>query len=351
MNNIVISGIQQIGIGVANMPEAWKWYRKYFGVDIRIFEEEADAKLMLPYTGGKPRTRHAALVLNMQGGGGFEVWQYKSRTPEGPKSPILLGDYGIFAAKIKCRDVKTTHQYFASEGLKVSALSKLPNHDDTFFVQDPYQNYFQIVPATDWFTDEKKLTGASYGALIGVSNMEASLAFYKDILVYDEVIYDKTGAFTDLAEVKGGKNQFRRVLLKHSKPRSGAFSPIIGSSHIELFQVIDRAATQIYADRLWGDLGFIHLCFDMNGMSALREKCNAYGCPFTVDTGSSFDMGEAAGHFAYIEDPDKTLIEFVETHKVPIFKKIGWYLNLQKRDPQKALPRWILKSLAFNRVK
>ena len=33
-------------------------------------------------------------------------------------------------------------------------------------------------------------------------------------------------------------------------------------------------------------------------------------------------MGEAAGHFSYIQDPDGTLIEFVETHKVPILKKL-----------------------------
>ena len=31
-------------------------------------------------------------------------------------------------------------------------------------------------------------------------------------------------------------------------------------------------------------------------------------------------MGDAAGQFAYIEDPDGTLIEFVETHKVPLVK-------------------------------
>jgi len=34
-------------------------------------------------------------------------------------------------------------------------------------------------------------------------------------------------------------------------------------------------------------------------------------------------MGEASGHFAYVEDPDGTLIEFVETHKIPIIKKLG----------------------------
>ena len=62
-------------------------------------------------------------------------------------------------------------------------------------------------------------------------------------------------------------------------------------------------------------------------------------------------MGEAAGHFAYMEDPDGTLIELVETHKIPIVKKLGWYIHLTRRPIGKRLPAWMLKTLRFNRVK
>lgn len=351
MNNIIISGIQQVGIGVANLHEAWKWYRKHFGTDIRIFEDEAEAKLMLPYTGGQPRSRHAALALNMQGGGGFEIWQYKGRIPESPKKPIQLGDYGIFAVKIKSKDVAASHQLYKSEGLTISSLMKDPMGKENFFVNDPYGNYFQIVAGNSWFSDEHKLTGAAYGAIIGVSDIEKSKEFYKEILGYDEVMYDSTASFADLNEIPGGTNTYRRVLIKHSKSREGAFSRVLGDSQIELFQVTNREANSIFKDRFWGDLGFIHLCYDINGMAELRNKCVSLGHPFTVDSSNSFDMGEAAGHFSYIEDPDGTLIEFVETHKVPILKKVGWYLNLKKRNPQKSLPGWMLKALAFNRVK
>ena len=75
------------------------------------------------------------------------------------------------------------------------------------------------------------------------------------------------------------------------------------------------------------------------------------GHPFTVDSANSFDMGDAAGHFAYNEDPDGTLIEYVEAHKVPILKKLGWYFNLQKRDATQPLPDWMVKALRFNRKK
>ena len=86
-------------------------------------------------------------------------------------------------------------------------------------------------------------------------------------------------------------------------------------------------------------------------MDILKKECENKGFPFTVDSSNSFDMGEAAGRFSYIEDPDGTLIEFVETHKVPVMKKIGWYINLKNRDPKKHLPRWMLLAMGLNKVK
>ena len=62
-------------------------------------------------------------------------------------------------------------------------------------------------------------------------------------------------------------------------------------------------------------------------------------------------MDNASGRFCYVEDPDGTLIELVETHKVPILKKIGWFLDLQKRDQEKPLPNWMIKMLALSKVK
>jgi len=86
-------------------------------------------------------------------------------------------------------------------------------------------------------------------------------------------------------------------------------------------------------------------------MKQLEIDLGEAGYKFTVDSRDSFDMGEAAGHFTYIEDPDGTLIEFVETHRVPIMKKIGWYLKLHDKRRRKPLPGWMVRSLRFNRVK
>jgi len=355
----IISGIQQIGVGIKDVKEAWKWYYDVFGVDIKVFEDETVAENMLPYTGNKPQKRHAALAMNLQGGGGFEIWQYTGRTPQGPDFDIQLGDYGIFVAKIKCKDVEKSYKILKDKQVNILAgPTAAPDGEKTFFITDPYGNHFQLVASDNWYKDEKKHSGSTYGAVIGVSDIDVSKKFYDELLGYDTVVYDKEGEFDDLKVLPGGNHKFRRVLLRHSKPRIGGFSPLLGKSELELVQVLDRKNPQkIYKDRYWGDLGFIHICFDISGMEALKKECREIGYPFTVDSNvkkaddHTFDMGEAAGHFAYNEDPDGTLIEFVETHKVPLIKKLGWNINLKKKDPKKPLPNWMIKGLSFSRIK
>jgi catechol 2,3-dioxygenase-like lactoylglutathione lyase family enzyme len=348
----IISGIQQVGIGVQNVYEAWTWYRHFFGADVPIFDEEAVAGLMLPYTGGQPQSRHAVLAMNMQGGGGFEIWQYTKRTPQYPKEEIQLGDTGIFALKIKCLNIEKIFNKFQEYNADLlSNIEKTPCGDPCFWVKDPWNNIFQVIQTGDFFQKTSKLTGGTYGVVMGVTDIEKTTALYRDVLGYDQVVYDKTSVFNDMKGLPSGNLPCNRVLLRHSSPRVGAFSRLLGATEIELIQIFERKPVKIFKDRFWGELGFIHLCFDVNGMDELKNRLNTEGYPFTVDSANSFDMGEAAGRFAYIEDADGTLIEFVETHKVPILKKIGWYLNLKNRAPEKPLPNWMLKAMGLNRVR
>lgn len=344
-----------MGIGVPNVQEVWTWYRKMFGVDVRIFEEAAPAPLMTRYTGGVVQSRTATLALSMDGGGGFEIWQFTSRNTEKPSFTPQLGDYGMFACKIKSRDVKASYNHLKSNGAQVlNEPTKTPNGELNFFVLDPNGNLFQVIEGKGWFskTGHASNCGGVGGTIIGVSDIEKSLVLYKEILGYDHVDYDVQGTFDDLANIEGGKGTFRRIRLSHSQERRGPFAKLLGPTEIELVQSLDRTdCRKIFENRFWGDWGFIHLCFDVQGMNVLQKECESKGFPFTVDSSDTFDMGEAGGRFSYIEDPDGTWIEFVETHKVPVMKKIGWYINLKNRKPGKSLPTFILKAMGLNRVK
>ena len=350
----MIAGIQQMGIGVPNVEEAWAWYRKFFGVNVKVFEDAAEAPLMTKYTGGEVHTRTATLALSMEGGGGFEIWQYKSRGTEKAEFEIQLGDYGLYMCRIKSRNIEKSYEYFQTNGAKlISGLLERPDGKKHFIAEDPNGNLFDIVDALDCFskTNHPSNCGGVAGSLIAVSDMDKSLTLYKDVLGYDQVIYDSTDTFKAYENLPGN-GKVRRVLLGHSKKREGAFAPLLGPTEIELIQHVERTdCRKIFENRYWGDWGFIHLCFDVTNMAQLEEKCKAAGFPFTVDSGNTFDMGEAGGRFSYIEDPDGAWIEFVETHKVPVMKKWGWYIDLKKRDPNKALPRFVLKAMGLNKVR
>ena len=346
-----ICGIQQVGIGVKNAKEAWKWYRQAFGMDIKVFEDTATARLMKHYTNGLECNRYAALAMNMEGGGGFEIWQHTDMVPKPPFFDIKLGDCGILVCKMKCRDVQKAFNAHSSMG--VSVLGN-PTHDPLgnlhYYLTDPYNNIFEVVHDENYYIKQKSLTGGVAGVVIGVSNIQEAIKVYSGILQYDKVIYDITGQFEDLSFLPGGNEKYRRILLKH-EPRTGPFSKLLGPTQIELIESLDRKPGKIFKDRIWGELGYIHLCFDIQGMEFLKKECENQGLPFTVNSADSFDMGTAAGHFSYISDLDGTPIEFVETHKLPIAEKIGWYMNLKGRDTKKSLPDWMIKTLTFNRVK
>ena len=142
-------------------------------------------------------------------------------------------------------------------------------------------------------------------------------------------------------------------MLSQKNPSGGGFSKLAGKSYIELVQDLSkRKPLKIYADRLWGDTGFVHLGFDVRDMASLGEELKKSGHGFTCDTKDVLSMGESTKvHCTYCEDPDGTLIEMIEVYKIPIIEKLGLYLNVEKRDASQALPNWMLKALKFTRVK
>ena len=348
MKNYIISGIQQIGLGNDNVYETWEWYRKHLGFDLPIFDEKAEANLMLPYTGGKPKSRHAVLAMNYAGGGGLEIWKHTSRKSQWPDQPIELGDLGIQIIKYKAQDVDKAYKELKLSGVTLlSEVSLNIANLKHFYGEDLNGNWFEITEGIDWNHKGISNIGGIVGCTIGVSDIEQSLYFYQTLLGYDKVLSDKP---SDNIDITIDSKKYRRVLLTHSQPRVGPFSQLLGSTYIELIQALDYIPKKIFLNRMWGDVGYIHLCFDVRNMSLLENKCQELNHPFTVDSAESFDMGEAAGRFAYIEDPDGTLIEFVEAHKIPIMKKLNWYLDLSKRNPTKPLPRFLLWAMSLGRV-
>ncbi|GAB5537962.1 MAG: hypothetical protein Salg2KO_00650 [Salibacteraceae bacterium] len=345
----MINGIQQMGIGTTDVHKSWEWYRKNFGFDVPVFDEAAEAPLMTQYTGDKVHARHAILAMNLNGGGGMEIWQFTSRKSADQHDFSLLQN-GLLVTKIKCRDAQ---QGFDSIGQKSKGSPVTdPTGKACFSVIDPFGNPFIASESDNWYRQKNSVFGGIEGVLIGVSDMEKSLTFYRDVLEIDHIVYDETNVFDDLKGLTDGDKKYRRVRLQPSKRNTGAFSEVFGMFHIELLQPIDTPSLpHNLHDRFWGDQGYIHLCFDVNQMDQIKKRADDLNNAFTVDNGDSFSMGEAAGRFAYLEDPDGSLIELVETDKITVSKKLNWFLTLSESRKKKPLPRWLFSIMAFNRVK
>lgn len=352
MKQKLIYGIQQIGVGVNNAEKAFEWYATKLGADVSVFDDSNEATYMAQYMGGKPRKKRAILAMNMQGGCGYEVWQYVERTPAKPPQPINLGDLGINIAIVKSRNIEKSYTRLKAQGVKIlSDIATEPDSFKSFYIQDPNDNILRIKEFDSWYQNKKSDIGGAYACVIGVSDIDKALKLYADILGYNVVVYDKTEKFADFKGLPKGDETFRRILLAHPPNRIGGFSKLLGDSQIELVQRMDSTPVKIFQNRYWGDIGFIHVCFDIRNMNALVKECADNGFPFKVLSDASFDMGDANGHWGYLEDPDGTLIEFVETHKVPLIKQLNWNINLKHRDPLKPLPNWLIKAMSLKRVK
>jgi catechol 2,3-dioxygenase-like lactoylglutathione lyase family enzyme len=347
-----INGIQHIGVAVNDMDLSLKFYRKFFGMDIPFFDSVAAAPLMKVYTRDEVITKRASMILNLQGGCAMEVIRPTSFEPVGPKSPVQIGDLGIQCTQIKCKDIQTSFDFCKEEGATiVGDLMKDPLGRATFYIEDPDKNLFQYVEGSSWYTSNGHHSGGSIGCTIGVSDIDEALSLYAEVLGYDEIVADETGNFDDLKALPGGDGKFRRTWLSQTGDPRGGFAKVAGKTYIELIQSLDRTPSKIFEDRIWADSGFVHLGFDAKHMEQLGEELAQKGFGFTCDSNDALDMGTTKVHCTYIEDRDGTWLELIEVYKVPIVEKFGIFLNVEKRNPAKPLPDFMLKALRFSRIK
>jgi catechol 2,3-dioxygenase-like lactoylglutathione lyase family enzyme len=245
----MITGIQQIGIGVKNADEAKHVYKGLFGMDTLIFDDKADASLMTRYTGNEIHRRHAILSMNLAGGGGIEIWQFTSRNPSA-RASIQWGDLGILAARVNAKNVTLAHEWFVKQnGLQVSGLSEGPGGQLHFWICDQYDNHFNVVQNNEWFNKKQTFCGGVVGAVMGISDMEKAVHFYQAILDGPEICYDKTGPSFDLPDGWRNGETFRRLLLRKPISHQGAFSKLLGGIEIEWVQAMKETPKRIYQDR------------------------------------------------------------------------------------------------------
>jgi len=351
----MISNFQHLGVGVQNHENSLKWYYKYFGMNYHFFNEEASAPLMEKYTNNTIINKKAALIANTKGGAAMEVICPTLNTSQTKFNPPRLGDLGILCGIIKTKSVSQHHRYFIQNKIKVSKICLTPDGLKTFFVKDNNGLQFQVIRDSNWFSKNSHISGGIRGCIIGVSDMEKSLKLYKDILGYTQLVYDTTANYDDWDNnfEEAAEGGFRRVKLM--KPGTGfdkGFERFVGTYSIVLVQDLERKPQKAQENRIWGDVGFAHIAFDVDDMESTKIDLQRFGIEFTCDSKDALAMDKNVKvHCAYIEDPDGTLIELIDVHKMPIIKKFGIYLNRKKNGITQPVPNFMLKMLKYGTIK
>lgn len=301
-----VYGLQQVGLGVENVEEVAGWYAHHLGFTVRGFDDSEDAVHMAPFMGGSVQPKRALLHLHPNGGGGLEIWQFTARKPL-PCTHSSWGQPGINAVGIGCKSPTDKFTELLANG------AQAPHFDvggDSPVLMDPWGNMLVL--------EQAEVSTGIQTVYLGCRDVTSTRSFL-----------EQTGLL-----------RFEGTTGRAAHPSPGKFAAHFGAFAIELLKS-NTPDKHTYEGRWWGDCGWMHWCLDVGRIDQLSEHCAHQGNPFSVLVTDPFQMGEAHGHWGYLQDPEGTLLECVETLSIPLLPKWGWNLAFD-RDQPKPIPKWML---------
>lgn len=142
---------------------------------------------------------------------------------------------------------------------------------------------------------------------IGVSDMDASLRFYRE-LGFVDVAFDHLGPLPGLAALTGTSSTRARVVYLRS-----AHPTVLGRSGIKLVQLLDREPPPVPAGFAYGELGICEVCVHVKDYEEFHAGLVRSGHKVLMEPNDQVlePYGTRCG-LSYIEDPDGAKIEFIE---------------------------------------
>lgn len=347
--------MQHYGFGVADRDRSWAFYRK-LGFDVPMSLNQSHASRMEPLVGGDYE-RKVVIAANLLGGATIELYQYLSTDPRSFPVNWRWGDPGMSASALKVPDINLALALFADtpETILSGPLPWLAKPDwKAALIKDPDNLLIYLIEIPDMrysLRQNGERVGGAIFPTIAVTDMERSLSFYRDILDYKEIVYDWKGKDPMLASISGGNRPMRRVLLHDSRPSTSFYSFYLDRGWIELVEVEGPKGPHIYHKRRWGDIGQMEICFDVHDIRATFNELVRRGAkPLLEPNTEDFDMGHGStALFAYVQDPDGTMVELAEATHLKITSRLS--IDLRRRKPGKPLPRWLMKMSRHKRYK
>ena len=351
----MITAMQHYGFGVANRDKSWTFYRK-LGFDVPMSLNQSFASRMEPVVGGDYE-RKVVIAANLLGGATIELYEYLSTKPNLFPADWRWGDPGMSASALKVPDINRALELFKdTPDTVISGPEPWPAKPEwkAVLIKDPDNLliYLMEIPGISYSlrTDGERVGGAIFPTMT-VTDMERSLEFYRNILEYKDIVYDWKGIDPMLAGIPGGDRPMRRILLHDPRPSASFYSFYLDRGWIELVEVEGKKGNHIFHGRRWGDIGQMEVCFDVHDIRGTFDELVSRGAkPILEPNTDDFDMGHGStALFAYVADPDGTMIELAEATKLKVTEKFS--IDLRKRKPGKAFPKWMMKRVRKKRYK
>lgn len=323
-----------IAVGTRDADKMFHFLKDAFYFDVLVSDQIGSQKAMAPYTAGAAMHRRAMMVVNMQGGGVFEILQPLD-TPALPlQRPLQFGDLGINLVKIGSYDIKKSFRRLEQSGHTLSVLVSDPFGRRTFFLRDFEDNLYQVVEALPGqkhrCLDLANDTSGIAGCVIGVSNLTLATRFYCDILGYEYAasLEQSDNQWND--NFCGNSGVFECVLLRKPSMAKSLLATLLGPSEIELVCTAPEPdKIRLLDGRRWGDVGFCHVALDSIHMDNTRHFLREHKLAVTVDTRINWSGIDV--EFLYVEDPDRTLVEVTYFRRIPLLKALGLYYDVGKK--------------------
>jgi catechol 2,3-dioxygenase-like lactoylglutathione lyase family enzyme len=321
----MINGIQHIGIGVTDRDKAFLFYNNALGFSVPMSRHSGNCKGVLPLI-KKDEERKVVIALNSHGGGLVEIFQYTSKKPVPRPKEVDFSYNGCLFFGLKVKNVGKSLGIIERHGgervtepsaftPKAEAGWRTAMFLDTEGIQAMLLEYPES--GMGHGNGGSRIGGVEYVG-IGVSDIEDSVEFYTRVLEYDKIVYRTEGTYPEWDPLFGKGRFMKRALLRRSGNPEGIFRHFLHGGMIELIQVEGNTGKHNFDGRKWGDIGFMEVAFDVTDIDETLEEVARKGVslaapPYVQDMGMN-----TKATFAYIRDPDGSLLEFADISRLPV---------------------------------
>ncbi len=313
----MINAFQHIGMGVWDVDKTAGFYKRLFGYKVKLNDLTAASKEMEPVVGSL-ETMRMAMSMNVAGGGILEFIEHKSSPIRPFPEEAGYGSCGVLEIGFGVRGIDRVVDDFRAKGVTfLTPICEVELVDGRrwryAYLEDPDGLKVQLVEEIRPGEPQAKKPAVrgAFHVGIGVTDVQRSTAFYRNVLGFDRQVYAFDGHNPDLDPVSGGATNLSMVILERSAPNTGPISELPAGT-VKLIAVTDQKGEHIYKGRRWGDIGCMEFCMDVSNLEAAVEDAKAKGAPVYLAP-CEIGMGSGSkGKVAYVRDPDGTIVEFVE---------------------------------------